>query len=78
MHEARGLDVLPQTMARFRAGGDAATADLLLSTVYPVRGRVLPSHRAMARNQACQHVHLTEPVAASTSAASQRLPGCLF
>ena len=38
VHEARGLDVLPQTIARFRAGGDAATADLLLSTVYPVSG----------------------------------------
>lgn len=28
-HEARGLDVLPQTVARFRAGGDADTAELL-------------------------------------------------
>lgn len=28
-HEARGLDVLPQTVARFRAGGDAETAGLL-------------------------------------------------
>jgi len=35
VHEARGLDVLPQTIARFRNGGDSATADLLLSTVYP-------------------------------------------
>ena len=37
VHEARGLDVLPQTISRFRAGGDAATANLLLTTVYPVR-----------------------------------------
>ena len=36
VHEARGLDVLPQTIARFRSGGDSPTADLLLSTVYPV------------------------------------------
>lgn len=42
VHEARGLDVLPQTIARFRAGGDAVTADLLLSTVYPVRGSCAP------------------------------------
>lgn len=37
VHEARGLDVLPSTIARFRAGGDATTADLLLQTVLPVR-----------------------------------------
>lgn len=35
VHEARGLDVLPQTIARFRAGGDEATAALLERTVYP-------------------------------------------
>eukprot|EP00897_Mesotaenium_endlicherianum_P004773 jgi/Mesen1/4323/ME000022S03611 len=35
VHEARGLDVLPQTIARFRAGGDDITADLLEFTVYP-------------------------------------------
>lgn len=28
-HEARGLDVLPQTIHRFRSNGDAASADLL-------------------------------------------------
>ena len=35
VHEARGLDVLPQTIARFRAGGDEGTAALLEGTVYP-------------------------------------------
>jgi len=35
VHEARGLDVLPQTVARFRAGGDEASAALL-------EGRILP------------------------------------
>jgi hypothetical protein len=34
LHEARGLDVLPLTIARFRAGGDAPTADLLENVVY--------------------------------------------
>lgn len=28
-HEARGLDVLPQTIHRFRSNGDGASADLL-------------------------------------------------
>ncbi|OAY45798.1 uncharacterized protein HI_0077 [Manihot esculenta] len=35
VHEARGLDVLPTTISRFRNGGDNATADLLKSVVYP-------------------------------------------
>ena len=35
VHEARGLDVLPQTIARFRSNGDAETADLLEGVVYP-------------------------------------------
>jgi len=34
-HEARGLDVLPQTIARFRAGGDEETAELLESRILP-------------------------------------------
>ncbi|CAG9463276.1 unnamed protein product [Pedinophyceae sp. YPF-701] len=34
-HEARGLDVLPQTIARMRRGGDEDTAALLEGTVYP-------------------------------------------
>jgi uncharacterized ferritin-like protein (DUF455 family) len=36
-HEARGLDVLPQTIARFRAGGDHDTARLLEEQILPVR-----------------------------------------
>ena len=28
-HEARGLDVLPLTIQKFRSNGDAASADLL-------------------------------------------------
>lgn len=35
VHEARGLDVLPTTISRFRKGGDDTTADLLESVVYP-------------------------------------------
>ena len=35
VHEARGLDALPQTIARFRSNGDPETADVLESTVYP-------------------------------------------
>ncbi|KAH9568884.1 hypothetical protein CY35_03G102300 [Sphagnum magellanicum] len=35
VHEARGLDVLPTTISRFRKGGDDLTADLLESVIYP-------------------------------------------
>ncbi|GLT66753.1 hypothetical protein SLA2020_391020 [Shorea laevis] len=35
VHEARGLDVLPTTISRFRKGGDNETADLLERVVYP-------------------------------------------
>lgn len=35
VHEARGLDVLPTTISRFRNGGDDTTANLLESVVYP-------------------------------------------
>ncbi|CAD6211277.1 unnamed protein product [Miscanthus lutarioriparius] len=35
VHEARGLDVLPTTISRFRAGGDEQTARLLEDIVYP-------------------------------------------
>lgn len=35
VHEARGLDVLPTTISRFRNGGDNQTADLLESVIYP-------------------------------------------
>nr|KYP69878.1 Uncharacterized protein HI0077 family [Cajanus cajan] len=35
VHEARGLDVLPTTILRFRNSGDNTTADLLESVVYP-------------------------------------------
>ncbi|MBA0629475.1 hypothetical protein Godav_024027 [Gossypium davidsonii] len=35
VHEARGLDVLPTTISRFRNGGDDDTADLLEREVYP-------------------------------------------
>lgn len=34
-HEARGLDVLPSTIAKFRLNGDRASADLLEHVVYP-------------------------------------------
>lgn len=33
--QARGLDVLPTTISRFRKGGDDQTADLLEKVVYP-------------------------------------------
>ncbi|EYU19766.1 hypothetical protein MIMGU_mgv1a011882mg [Erythranthe guttata] len=35
VHEARGLDVLPTTISRFRNGGDEKTAELLEKVVYP-------------------------------------------
>ncbi|KAJ4979135.1 hypothetical protein NE237_009915 [Protea cynaroides] len=35
VHEARGMDVLPTTISRFRNGGDDKTADLLETVVYP-------------------------------------------
>ncbi|KAG5045736.1 hypothetical protein JHK82_015123 [Glycine max] len=35
VHEARGLDVVPTTILRFRNNGDNTTADLLESVVYP-------------------------------------------
>ncbi|CAB4270439.1 unnamed protein product [Prunus armeniaca] len=35
VHEARGLDVLPTNISRFRNGGDDTTADMLDSVVYP-------------------------------------------
>lgn len=35
MHEARGLDVLPATIAKFRKHGDEASAELLELVVYP-------------------------------------------
>ncbi|XP_061998099.1 uncharacterized protein LOC133715579 [Rosa rugosa] len=35
VHEARGMDVLPTTIARFRNGGDEKTAGLLERVVYP-------------------------------------------
>ena len=34
-HEARGLDVLPQTIGRFLAGGDEESASLLENVIYP-------------------------------------------
>jgi len=34
VHEARGLDILPQTISRFRAGGDKESADLLENVIY--------------------------------------------
>lgn len=35
VHEARGLDVLPTTISRFRNGGDECTANLLETVIYP-------------------------------------------
>ncbi|ONI23736.1 hypothetical protein PRUPE_2G205000 [Prunus persica] len=35
MHEARGLDVLPTNISRFRNGGNDTTADMLDSVVHP-------------------------------------------
>ncbi|PKU84592.1 hypothetical protein MA16_Dca024513 [Dendrobium catenatum] len=35
VHEARGLDVLPTTISRFRNGGDEDTANLLETVIYP-------------------------------------------
>ena len=35
VHEARGLDILPQTIERFRKGGDEKSAHLLETVIYP-------------------------------------------
>ena len=35
VHEARGLDVLPQTIGKFRRNGDEASATLLETVIYP-------------------------------------------
>ena len=35
VHEARGLDILPQTIARFASNGDKETAKVLSEVVYP-------------------------------------------
>ncbi|KAL9240853.1 hypothetical protein vseg_015027 [Gypsophila vaccaria] len=35
VHEARGLDVMPTTISRFRNGNDHKTADLLETVIYP-------------------------------------------
>jgi uncharacterized ferritin-like protein (DUF455 family) len=35
VHEARGLDVLPSTISKFRNNGDEPTAALLEKIVYP-------------------------------------------
>ena len=35
VHEARGLDVLPSTIGKFRKNGDDASADLLELVIYP-------------------------------------------
>ena len=37
-HEARGLDVMPATIHKFRVNGDEATAKLLEDTIYKVCG----------------------------------------
>jgi hypothetical protein len=36
VHEARGLDVIPSTIHKFRNNGDSETADLLEQVIYPV------------------------------------------
>ena len=35
VHEARGLDVLPSTIGKFRKNGDDQSADLLELVIYP-------------------------------------------
>ena len=35
VHEARGLDVLPATIQKFRRNGDEQSAQLLEGTIYP-------------------------------------------
>mmetsp|Transcript_10466 Transcript_10466/g.27287 ORF Transcript_10466/g.27287 Transcript_10466/m.27287 type:complete len:360 (+) Transcript_10466:159-1238(+) len=35
VHEARGLDVIPSTISKFKAAGDKETAELLEGTIYP-------------------------------------------
>lgn len=35
VHEARGLDVLPNTVDKFRNNGDADSAELMVGSIYP-------------------------------------------
>jgi hypothetical protein len=53
VHEARGLDVLPSTVHKFRSNGDEQTASLLEDVIYAVScatragspgGQLLPCH----------------------------------
>jgi uncharacterized ferritin-like protein (DUF455 family) len=41
VHEARGLDVLPSTVAKFRTNGDEETAALLWDVIYAVSNAAL-------------------------------------
>ena len=43
-HEARGLDVLPQTVQRLRNGHDSASAQLLWDVIYQVQRRSAACH----------------------------------
>ncbi|CAI5983817.1 unnamed protein product [Closterium sp. NIES-65] len=51
VHEARGLDVVPQTIERFRAGGDSETAELLEQVVYPEEGKVRAEREGAAGSE---------------------------
>ena len=70
-HEARGLDVLPQTISRFRAGGDSQSADLLENVIYAEE----ISHCA-AGVRWLRHLHSQAPIlkAAATMGEEEDLP----
>jgi len=70
VHEARGLDVLPATVAKFRAGGDAASADLLQDLIYPEE----VSHCA-AGVRWLRHLHAQATASATAAAGGEAAEG---
>jgi hypothetical protein len=55
--QARGLDVVPQTIARLRSGGDPETADLLEKIIYPV-GHARQTNEATTVSNRLAHVEV--------------------
>ena len=63
-HEARGLDVLPQTVARFRSGGDKESADLLQAGGGGGGGGACSTKRRHVAGSCCVVMHEREACAA--------------
>jgi hypothetical protein len=77
-HEARGIDVLPTTVARFRSAGDAETAALLEATVCPDEvAHVAAGVRALTKlhETAQQLFHASVAAAAGCSGSGSKESG---